>query len=187
MDYTSLSDVELLGYIVGPRVARRIYQGALVPLFASDKEPAGREKLLAARELVRRMLVEETRRECVLTSPAAVRDYLRLLFRGKEYESFVLLYLDSQNRLIASEELFRGTLSQTSVYPREIVKRALANNCAAVICAHQHPSGVAEPSRADELLTSALKQALALVDVRVLDHMVVAGHAVVSFAERGLI
>ena len=187
MDYSGLSDVELLGRIVGPRVAVRIYQGALAPLFAADKGPKGREKLLAARELIRRMLAEEMRRECVLTSPAAVRDYLRLLFRCREYESFVALYLDSQNRFIASEEVFRGTLNQTSVYPREIVKRALAHNCAAVVFAHNHPSGVAEPSRADELLTSTLKQALALVDIRVLDHMVVAEHAVVSFAERGLV
>jgi DNA repair protein RadC len=95
--------------------------------------------------------------------------------------------LDAQNRLLASEELFRGTLTQTSVYPREIVKRALANNCAAVLFSHCHPSGVAEPSRADELLTTTLRSALALVDVRVLDHIVVAEHALVSFAERGLI
>ncbi len=187
MDYSRLSDVDLLGRIVGARVAARIYEGALAPLFAADKGPKGRDKLLAARELLRRMLAEEMHRDNVLTHPNAVRDYLRLLFRGKEHESFVALYLDSQNRLIANEELFRGTLAQTSVYPREIVKRALAHNCAAVIFAHNHPSGVAEPSRADELLTANLKQALALVDIRVLDHMVVAEQAVVSFAERALI
>lgn len=187
MDYTSLSDVELLRRIVGPRVAERIYKGALSPLFSPESKLGGREKLLAARELIRRMLAEEMRRDNILTNPTAVRDYLRLLFRGREYESFAVLYLDSQSRLIASEEVFRGTLNQTSVYPREIVKRALAQNCAAVIFSHCHPSGVAEPSRADELLTSTLKQALALVDIRVLDHMVVADHAVVSFAERGLL
>lgn len=187
MDYSRLSDVELLGHIVGPRIAVRIYQGALAPLFAAGGAPKGREKLLAARELIRRMLAEQMRRECVLSSPAAVRDYLRLLLRGREYETFVMVYLDAQNRLLACEELFRGTLSQTSVYPREVVKRALANNCAAVIFAHNHPSGVAEPSRTDELLTSTLKNALALVDIRVLDHMVVAEHAIVSFAERGLL
>ena len=100
----------------------------------------------------------------------------------------MVLWLDTQNQLIASEELFRGTLSQTSVYPREIVKQALQHNAAAVIFAHNHPSGVAEPSRADELLTSTLKQALAMVDVRVLDHFIVAGHAApLSFAERGLL
>ena len=187
MEYSTLSDVELLARIVGPRVAGRIYQGSLAPLFSAGKGSKGREKLLAARELIQRMLAEQMRRDCVLSSPNAVRDYLRLLFRGREYESFVVIYLDCQNRLLASEELFRGTLNQTSVYPREIVKRALANNCAAVIFSHCHPSGVAEPSRADELLTSSLKSALALVEVRVLDHIVVAEHAFVSFSERGLI
>jgi len=98
----------------------------------------------------------------------------------------MVLFLDSQHRLLVAEELFRGTLTQTSVYPREVVKAALAHNAAAVILAHNHPSGVAEPSRADELLTQSLKQALALVDVRTLDHFVVAGNRVVSFAERGL-
>ena len=139
VDYTRLSDVELLRRIVGPRVAERIYKGALAPLFSPEPKPGGREKLLAARELIRRMLAEEMRRDNVLTSPTAVRDYLRLLFRGREYESFAVIYLDSQNRVIASEELFRGTLSQTSVYPREVVKRALAQNCAAVIFSHCHP------------------------------------------------
>jgi DNA repair protein RadC len=103
------------------------------------------------------------------------------------HEIFVVLFLDSQHRLIAADEMFRGTLAQTSVYPREIVKAALDRNAAAVIFAHNHPSGVAEPSRADELLTQALKQALALVDIRTLDHFVVAGNRVVSFAERGLL
>jgi DNA repair protein RadC len=122
-----------------------------------------------------------------LTSPQAVRDYLRLRIADREHEVFVVLYLDSQHRLIAAEELFRGTLAETGVYPREVVKAALRHNAAAVIFAHNHPSGVAEPSRADELLTQALKQALALVDIRTLDHFVVAGAKVVSFAERGLL
>lgn len=188
MDHTHSSDLELLRRIVGAREATRLYQGTLQPLFVeSNDESVARQKLTAARELVRRMLVEEMTDRSVLTSPSAVRDYLRLLFRGRGYESFVTLFLDSQNRLIICEELFRGTLAQTSVYPREVVKRALEHNAAAVIFAHNHPSGVAEPSRADELLTTALKQALALVDIRVLDHMVVAENIVVSFAERGLI
>ena len=118
---------------------------------------------------------------------AAVRDYLRLHFAGQEHETFLVLFLDAQNGLIASEELFRGTLTQTSVYPREVVKRALRHNAGAVIFAHNHPSGVAEPSRADEALTQALKQALALVDVKVLDHFVVAGTCAIGFAERGLL
>jgi DNA repair protein RadC len=123
----------------------------------------------------------------VLSAPAAVRDYLRLLLHDREHEGFVCVFLDAQHRVIASDEMFRGTLAQTSVYPREVIKATLAHNAAAVIFAHNHPSGVAEPSRADELLTQTLKQALALVDVKVLDHFVVAGAAAVSFAERGLI
>jgi len=122
-----------------------------------------------------------------LTSPGAVRDYLRLLLHDRPHEVFVCVFLDSQNRVLAADELFRGTLAQTSVYPREVVKAALGHNAAAAIFAHNHPSGVAEPSRADELLTQALKQALALVDVRTLDHFVVAGSQLISFAERGLI
>ena len=122
-----------------------------------------------------------------LSSPRAVRDYLRLALSGKEHEVFITIFLDAQNRVLATEESFRGTLTQTSVYPREIVKTALRHNAAAVIFAHNHPSGVNEPSHADEALTRALKQALALVDVRVLDHFVVAGAGATSFAERGLL
>ena len=121
-----------------------------------------------------------------LASPEAVRNYLRLLLHDRPHEVFVCVFLDSQHRVIACDELFRGTLAQTSVYPREVVKAALAHNAAAVIFAHNHPSGIAEPSRADELLTQSLKQALALVDIRALDHFVVAGRALVSFDERGL-
>jgi DNA repair protein RadC len=138
-------------------------------------------------ELARRSLSEEARGTDALASPQAVRDYLRLLLAARPYEVFVGLFLDSQNRLLAADELFRGTLAQTSVYPREVVKAALARNAAAMIFAHNHPSGVAEPSRADELLTQALKQALALVDIRTLDHFVVAGGRITSFAERGLL
>jgi len=138
-------------------------------------------------ELARRSLAEQAATRDALASPQAVRDYLRLSLDGRPYEVFVGIFLDSQNRVLATEELFRGTLAQTSVYPREIVKAALAHNAAAMIFAHNHPSGVAEPSRADELLTQALKQALALVDIRTLDHFVVAGGRITSFAERGLI
>jgi DNA repair protein RadC len=149
--------------------------------------PAKVAQLKAGIELARRVLAEEIRHGSALTSPEAVRDYLRLSIAGLPHETFVVMFLDSQHRLLAADELFRGTLAQTSVYPREVVKAALAHNAAAVIFAHNHPSGVAEPSRADELLTQALKQALALVDIRTLDHFVVAGHRVVSFAERGLL
>ena len=134
-----------------------------------------------------KILEARMRNTTTLASPDAVRDYLRLLLHDRGHEVFVCVYLDSQHRVIACSELFRGTLAQTSVYPREVVKETLTHNAAAVVFAHNHPSGVAEPSRADELLTQTLKQALALVDVRVLDHFVVAGSALVSFAERGLI
>lgn len=149
--------------------------------------PAKSAQLQAVLELARRSLREDVRRDTALNSPGAVRDYLRLTLGRREHEVFVALFLDAQNRLLVAEELFRGTLTQTSVHPREVVKRALAVNAAAVIFAHNHPSGVAEPSRSDEMLTASLRKALALVNVRVLDHLIVAGPATVSFAERGLL
>ena len=145
-------------------------------------------QLKATLELARRALREQMADRDLLSSPQQVRDFLRLKLDALTYEVFMVLLLDAQNRLIRAEEVFRGTLTQTSVYPREIVKLALAHNAAAVILAHNHPSGVAEPSRADEQLTQSLKQTLALVDVKVLDHFVVAGSAPpLSFAERGLL
>ena len=123
----------------------------------------------------------------VLATPAIVQNYLRLHLGKREHEVFVVILLDSQNRVLEILDLFRGTLTQTAVYPREVVKAALAANAGAAIFAHNHPSGLAEPSRADELLTQTLKQALALVDVRVLDHIVVGAASSISFAERGLI
>jgi DNA repair protein RadC len=149
--------------------------------------PAKSAQLQAVLELARRSLREEVRRDATLSSPGKVREYLSLTLAGREHEVFMALFLDAQNRLLVADELFRGTLTQTSVYPREVVKRALAVNAGAVIFAHNHPSGVAEPSRSDELLTASLKQALALVDVRVLDHLIVAGNQTVSLAERGLL
>lgn len=146
------------------------------------------DRLMAARELLRRALAEDFEESSEsMSSPAAVRDYLRLFLCGQEFESFVAIWLDAQHRLIAGMELFRGTLTQTSVYPREVVKKGLKLNAAAVIFAHNHPSGVAEPSQSDRMLTDALKQALSLVDVRVLDHFIVADNTVMSFAERGMI
>lgn len=179
-----LSDKELLMRVVGEPAAA-LYQGTLGPLFA-ESSPVY-DQCAAVRELVKRLLGEEIRRDCVLSAPGAVRDFLRVHFAGREYEAFVALFLDSQNRLIAAEELFRGTLCQTSVYPREVVKAALARNAGAVVFAHNHPSGLAEPSRADELLTRSLKEALALVDVKVLDHFIVTGAVASGFAERGLL
>jgi DNA repair protein RadC len=134
-----------------------------------------------------RILEGRARYQSALSSPGSVRDYLRLALTDKEREEFWCVYLDAQNRVIAFESLFSGTLTQTSVYPREVVKYSLVHNAAAVIFAHNHPSGVAEPSRADELLTQSLKQALSLVDIKVLDHFIVAGNAALSFAERGLL
>lgn len=122
-----------------------------------------------------------------LASPSAVRDYLRLRLSGLEHEVFIAVWIDAQHRVIDFEELFRGTLTQTAVFPREVVKAALRHNAAAVIFAHNHPSGVAEPSQADQLITETLRQALALVDVKVLDHFVVGGASAMSFAERGLL
>ena len=133
------------------------------------------------------VLEGRARHKSALTSPGSVRDYLRLALAGKEREEFWCVHLDAQHRAIAFESLFAGTLTQTSVYPREVVKAALKSNAAAVIFAHNHPSGLAEPSHADELLTRQLKDALAMVDIKVLDHFIVAGTAALSFAERGLL
>jgi|SRR6185436_4726098 DNA repair protein RadC len=141
----------------------------------------------AAIELSRRAMREEMTSRNALTSPGAVRDYLRLSLAHRQHEVFVCIWLDAQHKVVGAEEAFRGTLTQTSVYPREIVKKALARNAAAVIFAHNHPSGVAQPSQADELLTRNLREALALVDVKVLDHFIVAGNQAISFAERGLL
>ena len=149
--------------------------------------PAKTAQFAAAMELARRSAEERVRETSALTSPGAVRDYLRLKLGGRQHEVFVCIWLDAQHRAIKFDEPFSGTLTQTSVYPREIVKQALAVNAAAVIFAHNHPSGVAQPSQADELLTANLKEALALVEVKVLDHFIVAGHQAISFAERGLL
>lgn len=150
--------------------------------------PAKATQLAAVLELARRALKEDLHQRDLLASPAAVRDWLRLKLANLPHEVFGVLWLDTQNRLIEYEELFRGTLAQTSVYPREVVKQGLQHNAAAAILVHNHPSGVAEPSRADEALTQALKAALALIDIKIVDHFVVAGNAPPrSFAEQGLI
>ena len=144
-------------------------------------------QLQAVLELARRALAETLHSGDALGSPSSVRDFLRLTLAKRECEVFLAVMLDAQNRVLACEELFRGTLTQTSVYPREVVKCALQHNAAAVIFAHNHPSGVAEPSHADQALTQSLKQSLALLDIRVLDHFIISGNAALSFAERGLI
>jgi DNA repair protein RadC len=149
--------------------------------------PAKRAEILAVMEIARRAIAQPLRAAPVFDSPQAVKDYLSLQLAGLPHEVFAVLFLDHQHRLLQLEEMFRGTLSQTSVYPREVVRRAMSLNAGAVILAHNHPSGLAEPSRADEYLTASLKGALALVDVRVLDHLVVGRGQVVSMAERGLL
>ncbi|MBS0372374.1 MAG: DNA repair protein RadC [Proteobacteria bacterium] len=203
---TALSDAELLALFlrVGIRgksavdLARELLKhfGGLSALCSASASafsaipgmgPAKYAQLQAVLELSRRALGEEMAHRDVLDSPTAVRDWLRLKLGQLPHEVFMILLLDAQNRVMGSEELFRGTLTQTSVYPREVVKLVLQRNAAAVILAHNHPSGVSEPSQADQALTRSLSRALSLVDVRVLDHFIVAGNTPpLSFAERGL-
>lgn len=149
--------------------------------------PAKFAQLQAVLELSRRHLAEDLQRRTVLEAPEQVRRYLRAQLRDKQNETFAVVFLDSQQRVIAYEELFQGTINATQVHGRRLVQRALAHNCAAVILAHNHPSGLAEPSRADELLTQQLSAALRLIDVRVLDHCIVGDDTVMSFVERGLL
>ena len=200
----ALSDAELLAIFlrVGVRgksaveLARELvaHFGSLGRLFAANRRDCTRVRglgdakyaqLQAVLEMAKRALAEKMRGEDALAGPASVRDFRRLRLAGLAHEVFLAVFLDAQNRVLEAEELFRGTLTQTSVYPREVVKRALAHNAAGIILAHNHPSGVAEPSQADRWLTERLKSALALVDVKVLDHFVVAGDQGLSFADRG--
>jgi DNA repair protein RadC len=182
--------VEALRPIVGPPAAS-LYEAngrslQKLAYFARDSSLPGCRRLTTSLSLAQALLAEEMSDRPVFDSPTAVVDYLKLHFAGQPYESFVVMYLDAQHRLIAVEDLFRGTIAQTSVYPREIARRALHHNAAALVVAHNHPSGAAEPSRADEALTSALKASLSLLDVRVLDHLVIAGSQATSLAQRGL-
>ena len=149
--------------------------------------PAKRAELLAVLELARRALAQRMRERTVMDSPQAVRDFWQLHLASRSYEVFAVLFLDAQHRMLAMEEMFRGTLTQTSVYPREVVKRALHHQASAVVLAHNHPSGSVQPSRADEMLTRTLKAALALLDVRVLDHIIVSQGQSLSMAEHGLV
>ena len=148
---------------------------------------AKRAELMAVLELARRALAEQLKERAAFDSATAVKDYLQLHLAARPHEVFAVLFLDAQHTLIALEELFRGTLTQTSVYPREVALRALHHHAAAVILAHNHPSGGVQPSRADEAITQNLKSALALIDVRVLDHVIVAPGQALSMAEKGLI
>ena len=203
----ALSDTELLALLLRTGTAGRgVLQmaqetldrfGGIAGLLHTDAEdlksikglggPAKRAELVAVLELARRALAQQMKEREVFSSPGAVKQYLQLHLGRKEHEVFAVLFLDAQNRLVEMEELFRGTLTQTSVYPREVVLHALKHGAAAVVLAHNHPSGTVQPSRADEALTQTLKAALALVDVRVLDHVIVAPGDALSMAEKGLL
>ncbi len=203
----ALSDTELLALLLrtGTR-GRGVFQMAgevlaqfrgLAGLLHADAQQlkavnglggtAKRAQLLAVLELARRAMAEQLEAREVFGSPEMVKNYLQLHLARRPHEVFAVLFLDAQNKLIAMEELFRGSLTQTSVYPREVVLRALQHHAAAVVLAHNHPSGTVQPSRADETLTQTLKAALALVDVRVLDHVIVAPGQALSMAEKGLL
>ena len=201
---TALSDAELLAIFLRTGIAGKSAVdlgreltarfGSLSSLFGATLHafssigglgPAKYAQLQAVLELTRRSLVEEMESGILLSAPQAVKHYLQLTLGAKKHECFIALFLDVKNRLIRSEELSRGTLTHASVHPREVVKAALANNAASVILAHNHPSGATQPSAADRTVTFMLKQALALIDVRVLDHLIIAGNDVHSFAEHG--
>ncbi len=203
---TSLSDIELLAIFLrtgmagksAVDLARDLLKqfGSLTNLFAADQQTfcslpgigtAKYTQLQAVLEMARCALGDELKNGDIMNSPELVRNYLRLTLQNKEHEIFLGIFLDTKNRAIATEELFNGTLTQTSVYPREVIKRALHHNAAAIIFAHNHPSGVAEPSQTDKALTETLKQTLALIDVKVLDHFIVGNGTTLSFAENGLI
>ena len=203
----ALADAELLAIVLRTgTVGRGVLQmseellthfGGLAGLLHTDVQAlrsfkglggnAKRAELAAVLELARRVLAQQLREREVFDTPGAVQHYLQLHLAARGHEVFAVLFLDSQNRLLAMEELFRGTLTQTSVYPREVVLRALHHQAAAVVLAHNHPSGSVAPSRADEALTQTLKTTLALVDVRVLDHIIVAPGQSLSMAEKGLL
>lgn len=202
----SLSDGELLAIFLRTGVkglsavdlARQLLTqfGGLRPLIKADQKtfcqefglgPAKYVQLQAVMEISRRCQAEQLQRESALTSPGLVRDYLQLQLSDRSREIFACLLLDSQHRVICFEELFQGTIDSAAVHPREVVKLALSHNAAALILAHNHPSGVAEPSQADQSITLRIKEALQLVDIRLLDHMVVGAGTTVSLAERGLI
>lgn len=193
MNYEALSDAQLAAELLGTATGKRTRTAVRCEESSADEvanpspNPLLRHRLDAARELLKRELKARMAGKPVMDSPELLREWLRLRCGGLEREVFLGLFLDYQYRLIECETLFLGTLTQTSVYPREVVRAALAHNAAALAVAHNHPSGDTSPSRADEYLTQVLKSSLALVDVRLIDHFIVAGDRVVSLAERGLV
>jgi DNA repair protein RadC len=200
----ALSDSELLSILLRTSGRKSSHElaaqlltayGSLRGLLIADRHSAGTQglteigytSLQAALELARRHYQELMASAPVLSAPRIVREFLRMRLRDLPYEVFAILYLDNRHRVICFEELFRGTIDGAHVHPREVVREALAHNAAATILVHNHPSGVSEPSQADELITRRLKEALALVDIRLLDHLIVGDASVASFAERGLL
>lgn len=203
---TALSDTELLAIFLRTGITGKsavdlarellLHFGNLTNIFAANQISfcqlpgmgiAKYTQLQAVLEMARRALSEELKSGNAMNSPELVRDFLRLSLANKQHEVFLGIFLDARNHTIATEELFSGTLTQASVYPREVIKRALYHNAAAIIFAHNHPSGVAEPSHSDKVLTQSLKQALAMIDVKVLDHFIVGNGTTLSFAEHNLI
>ena len=203
---STLSDTELLAIFLRTGISGKsavdlarellLHFGSLTNVFAASQLNfcqlpgmgiAKYTQLQAVLEMARRTLDEELKCGNAMNSPKLVRDFLRLSLANKQHEVFIGIFLDAKNHAIATEELFSGTLTQASVYPREIIKRALHHNAAAIIFAHNHPSGAAEPSHADKVLTQSLKQALSLIDVQVLDHFIVGNGTALSFSEHDLI
>lgn len=203
---TALSDTELLAIFLRTGITGKsavdlarellLHFGNLTNIFSANQISfcqlpgmgiAKYTQLQAVLEMARRALSEELKSGNAMNSPELVRDFLRLSLANKQHEVFLGIFLDAKNHTIAAEELFSGTLTQASVYPREVIKRALYHNAAAIIFAHNHPSGVAEPSHSDKVLTQSLKQALAMIDVKVLDHFIVGNGTTLSFAEHNLI
>ena len=185
-DFRSATDADLLALFFRTLPADQFGRTALTELLSRTPRTKPERQLHAAVELIRRATLAITIGSNALTSPKATGDYLRQHFFGRRSEVFAVVFLDSQHRVRAIEDLFFGTIDGTSVHPREVVRKALERNAAAVILAHNHPSGVSEPSQADVRITERVRAALALIDVRVLDHIVVAGTDIVSLAERGL-
>lgn len=188
MDPTTLSREALVAQLLGSSpCAVPPYTGEALPAPRADDIHRLQHLLAVARELLLRDLRRDWQGLPLIDTPASLKTWLRLQLGGLEHEEFLVVYMDAHHRILGIESLFRGTLTQTSVYPREVVKRALTMNCGSLAFVHNHPSGSTEPSRADECLTASLKAALALVDVRCLDHLIVAGDQVLSMAERGLV
>lgn len=185
MDTHALTDRELIALLIGKRATEKLYRGSLLTLLFADCEHRPHPKLSAALEFSRRMLYEQTVRGPQITAPRDMSQYLLTHFIGKPHEAFVVVFLDTRHRVIGIEEMFQGTIDSAEIHPREVVRAALKRNAAACVFAHNHPSGNAEPSVGDRAITARLKQALGLVEVRMLDHLIVGEQSVVSMAERG--